>query len=209
MFSIQKILSKDDKLFSLLERSAEEADKSIQALNRVLLSPDQAPSLEEFHRSKEVDKQITDQINRAVINDSVTDIDREDIELLSSILYKIPKTVEKIAERFVVSGEVVKDTDFSRHTELLGAATNQVVEMVKQIRKRPTVEQIKEMNDVLQRVEGDADDLILDVLAKLYSGKYEPTKVIALKDLYELLEKVIDRCRDAGNAVTQIVIKHS
>ena len=113
------------------------------------------------------------------------------------------------AERFIVSAEVVKDTDFSRHVELLRTATKQVVEMVRQIRKRPSVEQIKEMNDVLQRVEGEADQLILDVLAKLYSGKDEPTKVIALKDLYELLEKVIDRCRDAGNAVTHIVIKHS
>src|SRR6185503_5266868 len=148
MFSIQKILSKYDNLFTLLELSAEEAGKSIQALNQVLSTPNQVPSINEFHRSKEVDKQITDQINRAVINDTVTDIDREDIELLSSVLYKIPKTVEKIAERFIVSAEVVKDTDFSRHVELLRTATKQVVEMVRQIRKRPSVEQIKEMNDV-------------------------------------------------------------
>ena len=209
MFSIQKILSKDDKLFSLLELSAEEANKSIQALSQILSTPGQMPSLQEFHRSKETDKQITNQINRAVINDSVTDIDREDIELLSSVLYKIPKTVEKIAERFIISAEVIKDTNFSHHIQLLQTATKQVVEMVKLIRKRPTVEQIKEMNEVMQRVEGEADQLILDVLAKLYTSKNEPTKVIALKDIYELLEKVIDRCRDAGNAVTQIVIKHS
>jgi len=209
MFSIQKILSKDEKLFSLLELSAEEANKSIQALNQILSTPNTMPSLQEFHRSKEVDKQITDQINRAVVKDSVSDIDREDIELLSSTLYKIPKTVEKIAERFIVSAGVVKDADFSHHTKLLGTATKQVVAMVKELRKRPTVEQVKEMNEVLQRVEGEADQLILDMLANLYSSKYEPTTVIALKDLYELLEKVVDRCRDAGNAVTHIVIKHS
>ncbi|PYM09779.1 MAG: pit accessory protein, partial [Verrucomicrobia bacterium] len=34
-------------------------------------------------------------------------------------------------------------------------------------------------------------------------------KVIALKDLYELLEKVIDRCRDAGNVINHIVLKNS
>jgi uncharacterized protein len=209
MFSIQKLLSKDDKLFSLLDQSAIEADKSIQALNRILAAPNDIPSLKEFHLLKEAGKAVTEQINQAVINDTVTDIDREDIEVLSSLLYKIPKTVEKIAERFIVSAEVVKDTDFSRHSELLRAATKQVVEMVKLIQKRPSVEHIKEMNDVLQRVEGDADQLILDLLAKLYSGKFEPTKVIALKDLYELLEKVVDRCRDAGNAVTHIIIKHS
>jgi len=29
------------------------------------------------------------------------------------------------------------------------------------------------------------------------------------KDLYELLEKVVDRCRDAGNVVDNVVLKHS
>src|SRR6185436_18235078 len=175
MFSIQKILSKDDKLFTLLELSAEEAGKSIQALNQVLSTPNQVPSINEFHRSKEADKQITDQINRAVINDSVTDIDREDIELLSSVLYKIPKTVEKIAERFIISCAMVRGTDFSPHTSILQVATRQVVQMVKQLRLRPNVEQIKEMNDVLQRVEGEADQLILDILSDLYSGRHHPT----------------------------------
>ena len=33
--------------------------------------------------------------------------------------------------------------------------------------------------------------------------------VIALKDLYDLLEKVIDRCRDAGNVIFHIVLKNS
>jgi uncharacterized protein Yka (UPF0111/DUF47 family) len=209
MFSIQKILGKDQKLFSLLEQAAEEANTSIQALNQVLSRPNQIPSLNEFHRSKEAEKQIIEKINEAVINDTVIDIDREDIELLSSVLYKIPKTTEKIAERFIVSATMVKDADFSQHIKILQIATKQVLEMVKQLRRRPSVEQIKDMNDVLQQVEGDADQLILDVLAKLYSGSFEPTKVLALKDLYELLEKVVDRCRDAGNAVTQIVIKHS
>jgi uncharacterized protein Yka (UPF0111/DUF47 family) len=30
-----------------------------------------------------------------------------------------------------------------------------------------------------------------------------------LRDLYELLEKVIDRCRDAGNVVLQVVLKNT
>jgi uncharacterized protein Yka (UPF0111/DUF47 family) len=209
MFSFQKLLSKDEKLFSLLELSAQEANKSIQALNQILSRPEQVPSLSDFHRTKEADKEITAQINQAVVNDFVTDIDREDIELLSSVLYKIPKTVEKIAERFIISSAVVRGTDFSPHTAILQVATKQVVEMVKQLRLRPNVEQIKEMNDVLQRVESEADQLILDILSDLYSGRHHPTKVLVMKDLYELLEKVVDRCRDAGNAVTHIVIKHS
>jgi uncharacterized protein len=33
--------------------------------------------------------------------------------------------------------------------------------------------------------------------------------VIVMKDLYELLEKVIDRCRDVGNIISNIVLKNS
>jgi uncharacterized protein Yka (UPF0111/DUF47 family) len=43
----------------------------------------------------------------------------------------------------------------------------------------------------------------------LFGGKHEPIQVVALKDLYELLEKVIDRCRDSGNVIAHIVLKNS
>jgi len=209
MFSLQKILSKDDKFFELLESSAEEARNSVQALNRLVAAPDKVPSLEDFHRSKEADKRITEQINEALVRIFITQLEREDIEMLSTALYKIPKTVEKFAERFIISSALAKGTSFFEHTKMLEAATHQVVEMVKKLRTGISVEKIKEMNGVLQKVEGDADKLILDILKDLYSGKHEPTKVLAMKDLYELLEKVIDRCRDAGNVITHIILKHA
>ena len=68
---------------------------------------------------------------------------------------------------------------------------------------------IKELNERLQVIEGEADKLMLELLRDLFSGKHDPLKVIALKDLYELLEKVIDRCRDAGNVINHIVLKNS
>jgi uncharacterized protein Yka (UPF0111/DUF47 family) len=43
----------------------------------------------------------------------------------------------------------------------------------------------------------------------LFSGKHQPVQVIVLKDLYELLEKIIDRCRDSGNVIAHIVLKNS
>ena len=134
-----------------------------------------------------------------------------DIEVLSAALYKIPKTVEKFAERFIISARVVKDTDFSKHIALLDAATSRVVELVKLLRQIGSggLVEAKEINGRLQQVEAEADSLVLETLRDLYSGKHDATKVLAMKDLYELLEKVVDRCRDAGNIVTHIVLKSS
>jgi uncharacterized protein Yka (UPF0111/DUF47 family) len=211
MFSLQKLMGKDDKFFGLLEASAEEARQSVRALNRILANPAATPSLQEFHAAKEADKKITEQINVALITTFVSQLEREDIELLSAALYKIPKTVEKFAERFIISAALVRDGNFSPHSTLLDGATIQVVEMVKQLRDLGAgrLDQVKEMNSKLQKIEGDADKLIMELFRDLYSGRHEPTKVMALKDLYELLEKIVDRCRDAGNVVTHIVLKHS
>jgi hypothetical protein len=211
MISLQKIFGKDDKFFGLLEASAEEARHCVQALNGILKNPAVTPSLEEFHEAKEADKKITGQINEALVHTFVTQLEREDIEVLSAALYKIPKTVEKFAERFIISARVVRDSDFSKHIALLDAATSRVVELVKVLRQIGSggLEEAKEINGRLQQVEAEADSLVLETLKDLYSGKHDATKVLAMKDLYELLEKVVDRCRDAGNIVTHIVLKSS
>ena len=211
MISLQKLFGKDDKFFGLLEASAEEARHFVVELTRVLKNPAATPSLEEFHKAKEADKRITAQINEALVHTFVTQLEKDDIEVLSAALYKIPKTVEKFAERFIISVRVVRDTDFSKHIALLDAATSRVVELVTLLRKIGSggLEEAKEINGRLQQVEAEADNLVLETLKELYSGKHDATKVLALKDLYELLEKVVDRCRDAGNIVTHIVLKSS
>lgn len=211
MFSLQKLLGKDDRFFTLLEASAEEARHCVQALTKVLSHPDKVPSLDEFHLGKEADKKITEQIDEALVTMFVSQLEREDIEVLSAALYKIPKTVEKIAERFIISASVVRDVNFSRHISLLDAATSRVVELVRLLREIGSgrLDEAKALNARLQEIETEADALILETLKDLYSGKHDATRVMAMKDLYELLEKVIDRCRDAGTVVTHIVLKNA
>ena len=92
---------------------------------------------------------------------------------------------------------------------MLEQATDTVLAMVKQLRRMQEIEKIKQLNERLQVIEGEADKLMIELLRDLFSGRHDTLKVIALKDLYELLEKVIDRCRDAGNVINHIVLKHS
>jgi len=81
--------------------------------------------------------------------------------------------------------------------------------MVQSLRRGLDLNAIRNLNDKLQQVEGDADKAMMDLYRDLFSGKYDAVKVIALKDLFELLEKVIDRCRDVGNVISQIALKNS
>ena len=209
MISLQKLFSQDDKFFELLEASAEESLASVEALRRILTNPSVTPTLDEFVASRRKDKAITNQISELLVKTSVTGLEREDIEALSTVLYKIPKTVEKFAERYILSAPRLRDVSFNKHVEMLEAAARIVLVMLRELKAKSHLEKISAQNEQLQKVEGEADKLMLELLRDLYNGKDDAVRVIILKDLYELLEKVVDRCRDAGNVITNIVLKNS
>ena len=209
MFSLQKIFGKDDPFFRLLEESAKESQNSVQALKRILQNPSMTPTLDEFVASRRHEKQLAGEISSLLVNTFVTSLEREDIEALSHALYKIPKTVEKFAERYVLCAPRLRDINFDQYLTMMDQATDTLFRLVQALRKKSDLEGIKEFNGMLQKVEGEADKLMLERLRDLYSGKHDPVKAVILKDLYELLEKVFDRCRDAGNIVFNIVLKHS
>ncbi|HWN97149.1 MAG TPA: DUF47 family protein [Methylomirabilota bacterium] len=208
MVSLQKLMGKDDKFFDLLQASAEEGLHSVHALKRILTDPSGTPTLEEFVESRRKDKAITNEISELLVKTFVTSLEREDIETLSNALYKVPKTIEKIAERYLLCASRLRGVKFGTQTDMLEEAVKMVVAMLKELKKN-NLGAISQHNSKLQRLEGDADKLMIEELRDLYSGKYDPLTAMALKDLYELLEKVFDRCRDAGNVISHVVLKHS
>src|SRR5436190_4056432 len=209
MFSLQRLLGKEDKFFSLLEASAQEAHNSVQALVKLSKGLDQPVILDEFVHSRRKDKEITKEITTAVYTTFVTALEREDIEELSTALYKIPKTVDKFSQRFLLVPQHVRGIDFSMQISLLERATNTLYEMVKSLRGGMNLEKVKDLNEKLQYLEGEADKHMMSLYKDLFGGQLQPLQVIVLKDLYELLEKIIDRCGDAGKVIAHIVLKHS
>ena len=209
MKALRKLLGYDDKFFDLLESSALEAQGSVQLLATLVRSPDKVPSLDDFILSRRKDKRITEEITEALCKTFVTPLEREDIEALSFALYKIPKTVEKFSEKFVLCNAQVRGVSFQEQLRILEASVATLVVMVQNLRTRTHLEKMKELNEKLHLLEGQADKLMLQFIRDLYSGQHEPLQVIITLDLYETLEGIIDRCRDAGNVIFQIVLKYS
>ena len=107
MISLQKLFGKDDKFFTLLEASGEAACNSVRSLSRILVAPGDNDIVAKFHATKELDKKITEQIGKELVNTFVTQLEREDIEVLSAALYRIPKTVEKFGRSTTITRSVV------------------------------------------------------------------------------------------------------
>ncbi|MFO1495214.1 MAG: DUF47 family protein [Lysobacterales bacterium] len=208
MFSLQTIFGKGDRFFSLLESSAGAALDSTRALLALVERRANQPSLEEFRLARERERQVADAIRTELVHTFVTALEREDIESLGNALYRIPKTVEKFAERYALAGERIHGVDFVQRARMLVDAAEVVVKMVSELRKMQ-LESMKSLSDRLRAIEVEADRLMLELYRELYAGKYDPIQTFMVHDFYEILEKAIDRCREAGVVAYQIVLKNS
>jgi len=209
MISFQRLLGRENEFCDLLEASAGEAAHAVDALKRMLLNRDSAVMLHEFADARSKDKAITEKIGEKLITTFVTPIEREDIEALAEALYKIPKTVEKFAERYRISADKLKDVDFSRQIDLMEQAVKLVCQMVQSLRGGRKLGGIKALQNQIQEIESRADDVLLDMEQRFYEPGFPALKAIILKDLFTLNEKVVDRCRDAGNVISHVVVKNS
>lgn len=209
MFSIQQVFGKGDKFIKLLEAAAREAHESVRLTVEILKSPQAARKLDELVLARRKEKKISEQISTELVKTFITGLEREDIEALARGIYRIPKTAEKVAERYLIAEALFAGMDFSRQADMMLKATEGVLAMIQQLQDMNDIEHIKELNDRLQYIEGEADKLMLELLRELYGGKYDAIKTMAIRDLYELIEKVVDRCRDVGNVVVQIGLKNS
>ena len=208
MFSLQTIFGKGDLFYGLLNTAAEVAVQSAEALQHLLEDFGEEGTLTEFRIAREREKEVSAKISQALVDVFVTPLEREDIEALGNALYRIPKTIEKFADRYVLAGESLRNIDFGPRAAMLHQAATLVADMVKHLPKMK-LDSMKRRYDQLRAIEGEADRLMLETYRDIYSGKYQGLQVLLIKDFFELMEKAIDRCRTAGEVCYQIVLKNS
>lgn len=209
MISFQRLLGREEEFWELLEASAREGVNSVAALKRTLANRDTACVLDEFAVARRKDKKITEEISEKLLTTFVTPMEREDLESLAQCLYKIPKTVEKFAERYLIVADRMRDVDFGRQVALMEQAVALVFQMTQTLRAGTHLAGIKPLQTRLQHIEVEADNELLHLLQPCFAPGFPALKGVILKDLFDLNEKVVDRCRDAGSVISHVILKNS
>src|ERR1044072_3954062 len=196
MFSLQTIFGQGKQFYALLDEAADAAHESTRALHAMLREPTREPSLDAFKLARQRERDASARISQALVESFITPIEREDIEALGSALYKIPKQVERFADRYALARHPLEGIDFAPR-----------VEMLKELRHL-RLEPMKQLNDKLRVIETEADRLILELHRDIYSGRLDAGEMFLLKEFFEILEKAIDRCREAGVVAYEIALKN-
>ncbi len=213
MSALLGFFSRDNKFFDLLEASAVEAQASAAIISRLLAQIGKG-SIEEIKgdldQSRRKHKRLSQETTEALTKTFVTPFEREDIEALSSALYKITKNCEKIGDRLAICPAGSDLTTVAKQVNMLDQAGGVVAKLVTELRAKTHGEQIRDLYERLQAIETEADRVMNDQLRELYtSTDTDARQVVFWKDIFELLERGVDRCRDAGYIVFHIVLKNS
>lgn len=212
MSLLHRYFGRDARFFELLDAGAAEAAEAASILLRVMDQIRNGPVdgvMGDLAQSRRKHKRLSQEITELLCKQSGTLLEREDLEALSTSLYKISKNIEKIGERMTICPF---DADLKRlgpQVSFLEQGTKVVVKMVGTLRTGANGDEVKDQYSRLQAIESDADRLMNGLLRDLFHGDLDARMVVFWKDIYELIEKGIDRCRDAGYVIFHAVLKKS
>lgn len=209
MFSLQTMLGGRGQTIDLLQASAETVLQAAEAVHRLALDSGSATAMAAVIAARRREKELAAQISQELINTFVTVLDREDVEAMNAALYRIPKTIEKFAERYALVAARLEGVNFSERAAILASCGVIVVRMIEELHNGLRLGVLRELQRQLQALESEADDLLLAPYRDLYVNTTDPMRAVLAKDLFETLEQAIDKCRDVGNIVYSIALKNS
>lgn len=155
------------------------------------------------HNGDEIVHKIQDRLSQTFI----TPIDREDIDVLSCLYDDILDFTYTIVNKLHAYG--IKELP-PPMIKFSGIILQSVIALNKAFLNMRNLnqEKIEEHNIEVHELENEGDELLNSTVAELFKLE-DVITIIKLKELYEDLERLTDKCEDVSNLLRDIVLKHS
>jgi predicted phosphate transport protein (TIGR00153 family) len=202
------IIPREHIYFDLLEKQAAvvlEAARQLRGL--VEDSRDFAATRKSIkdleHASDDVVHRLYERLNKSFI----TPIDHEDLARLTSRLDDILDYIYAAVNRLVLYGVRDVPGEARQFAEIIEKCVQDVHRGIMGLR-RLDHDEINGASIEVNRLENEADELLNQAVASLFEGR-DAIEIIKMKEIYEFLEAVTDRCEDVTDVLRDILIKYT
>ncbi|MBI1764486.1 MAG: DUF47 domain-containing protein [Acidobacteria bacterium] len=203
-----RLLPKEDKYFDLFNRVASNITGSAQLLQQLFSDFERRSAYAEQIKKLEHDCDVlTHDIVKRLNQTFITPFDREDIHSLASSLDDVEDDIDSVARR-VMLYRVDKSTEDARKlADVLIRLTASLERAVIALEKDS--ETVLKECITIHTLENEGDSLYHDAVERLFSHETDAIQIIKLKEIYEKMERCIDRAEDAANVLESIVLKNA
>ncbi len=146
-------------------------------------------------------KKIIEKLNKKYI----TPIDKEEIRQMVVLIDDVTDLINAVALRFVIFGMERIDAHIVKLAEI---ANNSVAEMSRSLLDLKKVKDVNEHYSRIHKLETEADEIYSKGIDELFHFHKNHVDIIKYKEVYELLEKITDKCEDVINVMQSLVSKH-
>jgi uncharacterized protein Yka (UPF0111/DUF47 family) len=207
-----QLLPSEDKFYRMIEDLAASAETSTKLLKQ-LVEGNEPEALESFSheilQSKARAKKQFETLTAELCQTFITPFDREDIQAFGLDLYKVTKIIEKVREQLVAHHLRPENGDFNEQVAIILKASDLLEDVVKELHNGRKSKVIFDKTSQIQQLEEEGDALLIRLTLNLFDKQGDTRDLILRKDVYDMLEQVLDYHRDAANVALRILLKHS
>ncbi|MFZ1750025.1 MAG: DUF47 family protein [Saprospiraceae bacterium] len=157
------------------------------------------------HKNDEFTHQIFIELGKNFI----TPFDREDIHALATALDDIADYIYASSKK-IINYNITESDEYMRQlADVNNKSIKALTDALSKLRSMRNISQIKQDCVLINSLENNADDILDNAIINLFSNVTDPIQVIKLKDVYQDLEIISDKCEDASNVIESIIIKYA
>ncbi len=150
---------------------------------------------------------ITQQTMHLLHHTFITPIDRDEIHMLITRMDDILDLMEDVSQCMFLY-DIHSVTDEARKlADICLLSTEKVKAAVVQLSNMKNSDAILALCKEIDKLESDADHVMRAAMAKLFREEADVKYLFKMKEIYQLLESVTDRCQDVANIIEGIVLE--
>ena len=206
-------MPREGRFFDLFNRHADEIIAGSQALAELMRQyNDVANRRSHIDRIETVEKnadRITHETVALLHKTFVTPFDRDDIHKLISNMDDILDLIQDVAESAMLYDLQRITPEAQQLAELNEMCCKRVQMAVRMLSSMDNAEAILKLCREIDQLESDADRVMRSGMSKLFRDESDVRQLIKLKQIYELLEAVSDKCEDVANLLEGVVLENA
>mgnify|MGYP001609896298 CR=1 FL=1 len=208
---ISWLMPKEEKFFEMLKEQSNNALESAKELKSFVDQYAQFDRKERKSRAQII-KNIEhkgDEITHKIIdelNNRAAPIDKEHAYKIAISLDEIIDLANTVAFRFVLFGVERIDKYITKLVDIVLNAVGEVNKIISDLRKPKG---IKEHLAKIYNLEKEADEIYHEALSELFHFYKNSIDIIKYKELYELLEKITDKCKEISRITEVVAFKYA
>ena len=139
----------------------------------------------------------------------ITPFDRDQIHQLITAMDDILDLIQDVAESIALYDLRRITPEAQQLAEICQMSCERVRDTLSLITHVKRADAIMKNCEEIDRLESDADRVMRAALSKLFRDESDIKQLIKLRTIYDLLERITDRCEDVANVVEGIVLENS